>query len=183
MHDTHKLSKILARLDSPHEGEVTVAIRLAQGMLAKQNLSLTDVLASGLRQMGGKTSPKTNPPTVHMHAETTAVSLRHITALQQRLMALEENYKALEQIATSQEHEIKQWRERDRQWKSAQTLYQQQIDHWKKLAEDVTEKLWAIGRQLVPLQKRISERGFNEQALWRAGEAGATLGPPQGQAR
>ncbi len=150
-----QLEKVLALVDSSHEGEALGALRMARRILAKNGLSFKDLACSA----GGGFSLRSS-----FFSPTQAQLESKIEQLQDDLDAhVEQN----QSLSTQMEF----WRARARELEQSLTLQQAETSRWKTIARETAEKLWDIGQiaraeaalsQVVPEEKPPVQEGVPE---------------------
>ncbi len=127
-----QLDKVLALVDSSHEGEAIGAVRMARRMLSRDGLSFGD-LARAAANRSRFSLPRTFFSGQNMHLEA------QIAQLQQKINDMVGDNQSL---AT----QIDFWRRRAYEMEQQLNLSQSDAQRWKQLARETAEKLWDISR-------------------------------------
>lgn len=129
-----QLDKILALVDSNHEGEAAAAVRMARQMLANENLSFGDLARAAQEQ---RQKPKLNIPRGFLSVPQSQLE-KEITELRQQL-----DDQRVE--VHMQEVQVQYWRQRSNDLDIKLVNTQDEAMRWRQLARDTVEKLWDLG--------------------------------------
>ncbi len=133
-----QLEKILALIDSSHEGESLGALRMAQKVLARNGLRFRD-LARGVDRPFFRTS---------FFSGSQAQLEARIEQLQDDLAANVEQNESLSL-------QIEFWRSRAAELEQSLALSRAEGARWKATARETAERLWDIG-QLAHIEASLS---------------------------
>lgn len=127
-----QLDKVLALVDSSHEGEAVGAVRMARQMLERDGLSFGDLAKAASTNRGRFPFSRTlfSGQLVHLEAQ--------IAQLQQIVDDLRNDNQ-------NQTTQIDFWRRRAFEMEQQLNLSQSEVQRWKQLARETAEKLWEIG--------------------------------------
>ncbi|HYG84669.1 MAG TPA: hypothetical protein VD978_00255 [Azospirillum sp.] len=127
--DPDKLAKVLAMVESEHQGEALSALRAARIMLSRAGMTFRD-LAVGARPRPGPQEPPAvaTPPAKPPPPDELALGLRRQVA------DLEQEVAALRRQLDKANGEL------DKQ--------KDEVDRWRSLARETAEKLWDLGKAL-----------------------------------
>lgn len=126
-----QLEKILALVDSSHDGEALGALRMARRMLAKNGLSFRDLARAANGKSGFSFAALFSGTQVQLESK--------IEQLQDDLSAhVEQN--------ASLSAQLEFWRSRAGELEQALNLNQAETARWKEVARETAEKLWEMGR-------------------------------------
>lgn len=130
-HQVDQLDKVLALVDSNHEGEAVGAVRMARQMLSRDGLNFSDLAraASTNRSRFSLTRSLFSGQAVHLEAQ--------IAQLQQLINDLRSDNQSL---TTQNEF----WRRRAFEMEQQLNISQSDAQRWKQLARETAEKLWDI---------------------------------------
>lgn len=128
-----QLDKVLALVDSSHEGEAVGAVRMARQMLERDGLSFGDLAKAAAtgRSRFHFSRPLFSGQVVHLEA--------HIAQLQQIINDLQNDNQ-------NQTTQIDFWRRRAFEMEQQLNLSQSESQRWKQLARETAEKLWDISQ-------------------------------------
>jgi len=133
-----QLDKVLALVDSAHEGEAVGAVRIARKMLSRDGLSFGDLArAASSRSRFSLSRSFFSGQHVHLEAQ--------IAQLQQQVNDLISDNQSL---AT----QIDFWRRRAFEMEQQLNLSQSDAQRWKQLARETAEKLWDISQLANPAE-------------------------------
>lgn len=129
--DADKLSKVLALVESEHQGEALSALRAARIILARDGMTFRD-LAGAFRPARSDPPPTPerppSPPDRPPSNEAQLAGLRR-------------------QVADLEADNDKLTRKIDRMRGDAERL-REDVDHWRALARETAEQLWDLGKAL-----------------------------------
>lgn len=134
-HRVDQLDKVLALVDSSHEGEAVGAVRMARQLLERDGLSFGDLAkaASSTRARVPLSRALFSGQLVHLEAQ--------IAQLQQTIDVLrDDNQNQLTQIDF--------WRRRAFEMEQQLNLSQSESQRWKQLARETAEKLWDLSQSI-----------------------------------
>jgi hypothetical protein len=127
----NQLDKILALVDSDHDGEALVAVRKARRMLSNDGLSFGDLARAAAQK------PRTHFPFSLRSTQSSNLEA-DLAALRQRLDDLHVEMQA-------QDMQINHWRRRAVNLEQKLATMQDEAGRWRQLARDTVEKLWDLG--------------------------------------
>jgi len=130
-----QLDKVLALVDSNHEGEALVAVRKARQMLLRDGLSFGD-LAKAVSQ-----KPRVNLPFGFFSGQ-------HIVNLETEILQVRQELEDLRNEKVSQEYQADLWRQRANELEQKLNISQADAERWRQLARDTVEKLWDLGQSI-----------------------------------
>lgn len=133
---SEQLDKILALVDSSHDGEAVVAVRKARQMLSRDGLSFGDLARVASTHSYMKTSGMfsfLSGGREHLEAQVQALR-RQIDDLQARL--------------ETQEFQLDLSRRRVADLEQSFQHAQSEAERWKKLASETANHLWDIARSV-----------------------------------
>lgn len=127
--DPDKLAKVLAMVESEHQGEAVSALRAARIMLSRAGMSFRD-LAAGARPRPERQEPPAvaTPPAKPPPPDEVVLGLRRQVADLER------------EVASLKRQLDKSTGELDRQ--------KDEVERWRSLARETAEKLWDLGKAL-----------------------------------
>ena len=145
-----QLEKVLALVDSSHDGEALGALRMARRMMKKENITFTDLAVAarksqfsvtrGLFGNGGGGG--------QLQYET------KIDQLHEEIQAHVEQNESL----TSQ---IEFWRQRAFELEQMLNMNRGETERWKEMARETAERLWDLG-QIARADAALSEVAFED---------------------
>jgi hypothetical protein len=130
---SEQLDKVLAMVDSSHEGEAIVAIRKARQMLNRDGLSFSD-----LARAATQNKPRVNLPF--------SVFSAHQVQLETEIATLRQKYFDLQDERQNQETQLDYWKRRAGELEQSLSLSNAQALQWRELARETVEKLWDLGQ-------------------------------------
>jgi TolA-binding protein len=126
-----QLDKVLALVESSHEGEAIGAVRMARQLLSRDGLSFGDLARAASTHRSRFSFARTlfSGQAVHLEAQ--------IAQLQQIINDLRKDSQSLNT-------QVEFWRRRAFEMEQQQNLSQSDAQRWKQLARETAEKLWDI---------------------------------------
>jgi len=127
-----QLDKVLALVDSSHEGEAVGAVRMARQLLSRDGLSFSDLArAASNKSKFSLKRPLFSGHVVHLEAQ--------IAQLQQLVRDLQGDSQSLNT-------QVEFWRRRAFEMEQQLNLTQSEAQRWKQLARETAEKLWDMSQ-------------------------------------
>jgi hypothetical protein len=130
---SEQLDKVLAMVDSSHEGEAIVAIRKARQMLNRDGLSFSDLARAAVHN-----KPRVNLPF--------SVFSAHQVQLETEIATLRQKYFDLQGEKQDQDTQLDFWKRRVSELEQSLALSNAQSMQWRELARETVEKLWDLGQ-------------------------------------
>jgi len=126
-----QLEKVLALADSAHDFEAAVAVRKARQMLARDGLAFGDLARAASRS--GISFP--------FFSSANSQLENHAVRLRQQLQNMQADL-----LAQTAQTEF--WRDRASELERNLSTTRTEVGRWQRLARDVAEKLWDLGREI-----------------------------------
>ncbi|MCL2474035.1 MAG: hypothetical protein FWF23_03945 [Alphaproteobacteria bacterium] len=155
---TQQLDKILALADSSHDAEALVAVRKARQMLSKDGLRFSDLakVAAYPACLKNVKSPS---------AFSFLSGGREYMASQ--IAHLKQRAEDLAQQLQTQDMQMIFWKRRITELEGDNLKYKEEIEKWKRLAQETADKLWELGNSIEKEEKeavKVAERPKSKKA-------------------
>ena len=137
MNSSHlqRLSKVLALVDSSHDGEAVAAVRMAKQLLSQNGMSFAD-LAHSTTQTSASLRAAAGPSYAAYKINET------------QLAVLQLKVRQMQEASKLQTHELAHARMTVTQLQAALTQANEEAEKWRALARDTANKLWDLGQQI-----------------------------------